>query len=406
MTEPNSMRLAILIDAENVQPVFADTIFSNAQAMGEVCAKEIFGAASALTTWVEPVLKYAIHPNLTIKAAKGKNSSDIALVIGAMDLVVKGDIDGVVIASSDSDFSSLSVRLRTAGLQVIGMGTEKANALWRTACSSFIVLETPAQKAAQAQKAQVQKAQVQKPQNQKPAPAPAKAPAPQKQQAAQSGNARPAANASHKERAAAIEQVIQKRLSAHGGRVQVSYLFPILKKLPEYNKDRQDVGKKPLNYLTSTFGDAFDFEETDGKMWVSLKGWQPAEAPQQPEPADEPKDEAAEAEAAEVEVVEAVSEPEEAPAIEEVPAEPEPEVEEEPQDEEPQYEEPQDDETAMATRMLTEGGMAPEVAAKIVEILSTAADKRAAYNAIRKVYGNVEGRNYYNQAKEILENRA
>ena len=140
-------------------------------------------------------------------------------------------------------------------------------------------------------------------------------------------------------------------------------------------------------------------------MSVHVRGpAQSAEAAHQPDPAGEPEDETEEAEAAEVEVVEAVSEPEEAPAIEEVPAEPEPEVEE-PQDEEPQYDEPQDDETAMATRMLIEGGMAPEVAAKIVEILSTAADKRAAYNAIRKVYGNVEGRNYYNQAKEILENR-
>ena len=109
------MNIAILIDAENVLPGHADLIFSHAQKLGVVVSKEIFGASSALSSWVAPVLKYAIHPNLTIKAAKGKNSSDIALVIGAMDLLVRGGIDCAIIASSDSDFSALSVRLRNAG---------------------------------------------------------------------------------------------------------------------------------------------------------------------------------------------------------------------------------------------------------------------------------------------------
>ena len=150
------MNIAILIDAENVLPSHADMIFSHAQSLGTITHKEIFGAASALTSWVTPVLKYAIHPNLTIKASKGKNSSDIALVIGAMDLLVSGGIDTVIIASSDSDFSSLSVRLRNAGVEVVGMGTDKANALWRTACSSFVVLQN--QKPAQPVKQQPQQA--------------------------------------------------------------------------------------------------------------------------------------------------------------------------------------------------------------------------------------------------------
>ena len=139
-TRENIKNLAILIDAENVLAAQADMIFDHAAALGRIARKEIFGAASALGTWVGPVLKYAIHPNLTIKASKGKNSSDIALVIGAMDLLVEGGIDAVIIASSDSDFSALSVRLRNAGIEVIGMGMEKSNELWRTACSRFIVL--------------------------------------------------------------------------------------------------------------------------------------------------------------------------------------------------------------------------------------------------------------------------
>ena len=144
MTEPNPGKIAILIDAENVLPSFADLIFTNAGTLGEIVAKEIYGVAAALTTWVEPVLRYAIHPNLTIKASKGKNTSDIALVIGAMELLLTHDVNTVVIASSDSDFSGLSVRLRTAGIRVVGMGTEKSNPLWRTACTDFMVLEHPA----------------------------------------------------------------------------------------------------------------------------------------------------------------------------------------------------------------------------------------------------------------------
>lgn len=131
----NPTKVAILIDAENVVASHADAMFAQAEALGEIACKEIYGTAAALTAWVAPVLKYAIHPNLTIRASKGKNSSDIALVIGAMDLLLIGGFDTIVIASSDSDFSALSVRLRNAGVNVVGMGTEKSNALWRTACT-------------------------------------------------------------------------------------------------------------------------------------------------------------------------------------------------------------------------------------------------------------------------------
>lgn len=342
--EPNNLRLAVLIDAENVQPVHADLIFSSAQAMGAVVAREIYGAASALTTWVEPVLKYAIHPNLTIRAAKGKNSSDIALVIGAMDLALSGSIDGMVIASSDSDFSALSVRLRTAGLQVIGMGTEKANALWRKACGEFVVLEAPSQKAAAKQP-----------------PAQPAQPAEGARKSAQAKGGKAAPAASHAERAAAIEQVIRKRLDANGGRLQVSTLFPVLNRLSEYRVDRQGAGKRPLNYLTSTFGEVFDFENADGNVWITTKGCRDENAAA---PEAEPLTEAAGAE----------------------------------DDVDP-------DEAALATRMLIEGGMAADVAENIVGILQAAADKRAAYNGIRRIYGSIDGRRYYNQAKDILENR-
>ncbi|MBQ7488281.1 MAG: Maebl, partial [Clostridia bacterium] len=72
--------VAVLIDAENVQASFADKVFTYANSIGTVIVKEIYGISAALGLWVEPVLKYAIHSNLTIKASKFKNTSDISLV--------------------------------------------------------------------------------------------------------------------------------------------------------------------------------------------------------------------------------------------------------------------------------------------------------------------------------------
>jgi len=358
------MNIAILIDAENVLPGHADLIFAHAQKLGSVVSKEIFGAASALSSWVAPVLKYAIHPNLTIKAAKGKNSSDIALVIGAMDLLVKGGIDCAIIASSDSDFSSLSVRLRNAGIEVVGMGTDKSNELWRTACSSFVVL-----------------------QNQKPVQAPRQEAAPQAD-ASKQGSQRQAAKkparaaaSTHEERIAVIEKLISKRLESHGGRVQTSTLFPSLNQLPEYRVDRQGSGKKPLNYLTSTYGETFHFEDAaDGQNWVSLPGIAPVEAAA---PASETAD--------------TPEAPEAAPEIPDAEPEVQAEATAEAAQEEDNYVTPQ-----QVTDKLVAGGFDPDIARQVTDIFADSASYRAAYNKLRSIFGNNAGRDYYQQAKEIL----
>ena len=214
--------LAVLIDAENVLPIHADQIFTHASSLGTIHVKEIYGAAAALTSWVEPVLKYALHANLTIKASKGKNTSDIALVIGAMDLLVAGNIDTVVIVSSDSDFSALSVRLRSAGIEVVGMGTEKANPLWRTACSSFVVLQAPS----------FRPAPVQQPARSQPAAKAAPKPAaPKQEQPAnppkKKNDAKPVAP-THAGRMSIITAFIREQLEANDGRMAVSALLPAL----------------------------------------------------------------------------------------------------------------------------------------------------------------------------------
>ena len=407
----NPARIAVLIDAENVVASHADVLFAQAEALGEIASKEIYGTAAALTAWVAPVLKYAIHPNLTIRASKGKNSSDIALVIGAMDLLLEGGYDTLVIASSDSDFSALSVRLRNAGINVVGMGTEKSNALWRTACTSFIVLDHPAP----APKSEPAAESVPEPVQPESAPEPAKKPAPSRRQAR-------AAAATHKERVSIIEQFIQKRLDSNGGRLQVGTLFTGLNKLPEYQTDRQGSGRKPLNYLSSTFADTFQFvNSADGKTWVSRVGDEPLPAgaeplpagaeplPAEAEPPREAPDNPAESDEDRVSVEtsgepEAFTEPG-APAEPGTPGESEvPESADlDPRDEEAPVEE---DPAASLVRRLTDGGMDPEVAERVASVFGSTSNLRAAYNEIRRIFGSADGRAYYHQAKAILEAEA
>ena len=381
----HNRQLAILIDAENVLPASADVIFDHAAALGTVARREIFGAASALGAWTNPVLKYAIHPNLTIKASKGKNSSDIALVIGAMDLLVEGGIDAVIIASSDSDFSALSVRLRNAGMEVIGMGMEKSNELWRTACSSFVVLGNGKAPKAAPKSAPAPKAEA----------APKAAPAPKATTPKAASRAAKAAAMTHEERVAVIAGQIEKRLRGHD-KVQVSNLFPSLNQLAEYRVDKQGAGKKPLNYLTSTFGDLFHFEEAaDGQSYVSLADAGPAgdAAPIEeaaPIEAAAPVEAAPEAEApAETKGAKkpARSRRKSAKAAEEAPA-PEPAEEAEPAAPDP-------------VAILMAEGIEADVARRIAAIFTESATLREAYNKLRSVFGNTAGRDYYQQVKDI-----
>ena len=359
------MNIAVLIDAENVLPAFADQIFTQAAALGTVTHKEIYGAAQALNNWVEPVLKYAIHPNLTIRPTKYKNSSDIALVIGAMDLM--SAVETVVIASSDSDFSSLSVRLRAAGISVVGMGTEKANPLWRTACSSFVTLETakPAQQAKQQPK-QPQQNQQQKQQNQQQKQnqpsQPQKQPQQEQQAPKQQPEAAPQAKvaATHAERTAIIRTAIQTQLDAGGGKVQSSALFTALNALPEYRYDQQRSRRKPRNYLMRQFGEVFRFEEdSDGVTWLMPVSAEPVSAEKQ-----------------------AAAEAAEEPGAPAEPAAP-------------------DQETAL----LLNAGIPAEDAARILEICHGSANLRAAYNQLRAVFGSAKGRAYYQTVKDLGEKR-
>ena len=143
MPEPRSPRLAVLIDADNTSPRIADGLFEEVAKIGEASVRRIYGdfASSRLRAWADLLSKHAIIPHQQFAYVTGKNASDIALVIDAMDLLHSGRFDGFCLVSSDSDFTRLAARIREEGLDVFGFGEQKTPESFRQACRRFIYTE-------------------------------------------------------------------------------------------------------------------------------------------------------------------------------------------------------------------------------------------------------------------------
>jgi hypothetical protein len=135
--------LAILIDADNTSPKWTKAIFDEIAGMGEASVRRVYGDFSSqqMTGWNKVQAEYGLVPHHQPANTVGKNASDIALVIDAMDLMHSGRFDGFVLVSSDSDFTRLASRLREQGLEVYGMGMHKTPEAFRRACKRFIFLE-------------------------------------------------------------------------------------------------------------------------------------------------------------------------------------------------------------------------------------------------------------------------
>ena len=133
MERNDEPRLAVLIDADNTAAKWADAIFREIATLGEASVRRIYGDFSGphLRSWEKKLAGLAVIPHQQFSYTKGKNSSDIALVIDAMDLMHTGRFDGFVLVSSDSDFTRLAGRLREQGLQVFGIGRTNTPEAWR-----------------------------------------------------------------------------------------------------------------------------------------------------------------------------------------------------------------------------------------------------------------------------------
>lgn len=143
MAEPKSPRLAVLIDADNASPKIAEGLFREIAKIGEASVRRIYGDFSdpSSKSWADLLSKFAILPHQQFAYTKGKNASDITLVIDAMDLLHSGRFDAFCLVSSDSDFTRLAARIREQGVDVYGFGENKTPRSFREACRRFIYTE-------------------------------------------------------------------------------------------------------------------------------------------------------------------------------------------------------------------------------------------------------------------------
>ncbi len=137
------MLLAVLIDADNIPAKYAGAIMREITTFGEPALRRVYGdwSSPALAGWKKEVVELGMVANQETANTKGKNASDIGLVIDAMDILHTGRFDGFVLVSSDSDFTALANRLREDGVEVIGIGEGKAPASLRNVCNRFILIE-------------------------------------------------------------------------------------------------------------------------------------------------------------------------------------------------------------------------------------------------------------------------
>lgn len=143
MSDAKDLRLAVLIDAENIPYKNIRGILEEVAKYGTPTIKRIYGdwTKSTLSGWKNTLLENAITPIQQYSYTSGKNSSDSALIIDAMDILYSEKVDGFCIISSDSDFTRLAIRLREAGMKVIGIGERKTPNAFIVACDKFIYIE-------------------------------------------------------------------------------------------------------------------------------------------------------------------------------------------------------------------------------------------------------------------------
>jgi hypothetical protein len=142
-SEEPTLRLAVLIDADNAQAAVIEGLLAEIARFGEATVKRIYGDFTAPTSssWKKVLQQYAIKPVQQFAYTTGKNATDSTLIIDAMDLLYTRKFDGFCLVTSDSDFTGLAMRLREEGLTVHGFGEKKTPEAFRNACHKFVFTE-------------------------------------------------------------------------------------------------------------------------------------------------------------------------------------------------------------------------------------------------------------------------
>lgn len=143
MDNSKDLRLAVLIDADNIPYSNVKGMMEEIAKYGNPTFKRIYGdwTKPTVSGWKSVLLENAITPIQQYSYTTGKNATDSAMIIDAMDILYSGRVDGFCIVSSDSDFTRLAMRLREAGMRVIGIGEKKTPNPFITACDKFIYIE-------------------------------------------------------------------------------------------------------------------------------------------------------------------------------------------------------------------------------------------------------------------------
>ena len=143
MTTTDATRLAVLIDSDNTTASLTTELLEEIAKYGTPTIKRAYGdwTTPDLVGWKRALLSHAIQPIQQFAYTRGKNSTDSALIIDAMDLLYAGNLEGFVIVSSDSDFTRLATRLRESGMTVYGLGRRSTPESFVAACDRFIYLD-------------------------------------------------------------------------------------------------------------------------------------------------------------------------------------------------------------------------------------------------------------------------
>ncbi len=138
-----SEKYALLVDGDNISGSFVKDIMDIASTCGVITYRRIYGnwTTNQMSSWKKVLLDYAFTPMQQFAYTAGKNATDSALIIDAMDILYSGNVQGFIIVSSDSDFTKLAQRLKESGMKVVGIGKKQTPQAFKSACTRFVFLD-------------------------------------------------------------------------------------------------------------------------------------------------------------------------------------------------------------------------------------------------------------------------
>ncbi|MBR3720044.1 MAG: NYN domain-containing protein [Firmicutes bacterium] len=247
-------RFAVLIDADNISDRYIKTILDEMAGEGEVTYKRIYGdwTKPALAPWKKVLLEYSVTPIQQYSYTTGKNATDSAMIIDAMDILYSGNVEGFCLVTSDSDFTRLASRLRESGMLVVGMGEKKTPKAFTTACNKFKYLDilSGSKASSKSSKAEKEKAKAEK----------------EKAAAAKAEKDKAEKEKAEKEKAAKAEK------AAKGGKLKSVKVIPKQKEEPpvelheEIPEEEETI--TPLDAIRRSLIDILR-EDSDEDGWVS-----------------------------------------------------------------------------------------------------------------------------------------